>query len=189
MSGTALSSSDPLERALGGLGQVLAGLGILVGLGLWLVMLGHEATCACGDVRFWQGMPTPTDNSQQFSDWYSLIHSVFGMALFLAITRVKPSWSLGTVLVAAMGGSAIWEAIENTPAVIAIFHQSPDSYAGDSILNAFGDMVFVVVGFFLAERLPMAVTAALAVAAEITVAAVMGDGLILGALRLLGAPV
>jgi hypothetical protein len=189
MSRTAISSHDPLERAAGGLGQVLAGLGILAGLGLWLMLLGRDATCPCGDVRFWQGMPTPTDTSQQFADWYSLIHGVFGMALFLAIIWIKPRWSLGTALVAGMGGSAVWEAVENMPVVIAIFHQSPDSYAGDSILNAFGDMVFVVVGFFLAERLPLALTAALAVAAEITVAVVMGDGLILGSLRLLGVPV
>ena len=189
MSGTTIPSDDRLERSIGGIGQILSGLGILVALGLWLLLMGRDAVCTCGEIRFWQNTPTPIDNSQQFSDWYSLLHGVFGMALFLAIDRIKPFWSWGTKLVAAMGGSAVWEAVENMPFVIALFHNGPDSYAGDSLLNAFGDMVFVVVGFGLAARLPLVVTAVLVVAAELTVSLAMGDGLVLGSLRLLGAPV
>lgn len=189
MSGTTIPSEDHMARSIGSTGQVLAGLGILVVLGLWLVLMGRDAVCTCGEIRFWQNTPTSADNSQQFSDWYSLLHGVFGMALFLAIDRIKPSWSMGTKLVAAMGGSAIWEAVENMPIVIALFHAGPDSYAGDSILNAFGDMVFVIVGFALAARLPLWATAFLAVAAELIVSLAMHDGLVLGSLRLLGAPV
>ena len=189
MSGTTIPSNDHMARSIGGTGQILAGLGILVALGLWLVLMGRDAVCACGEVRFWQNTPTSADNSQQFSDWYSLLHGVFGMALFLAIARIKPLWSTGTRLVAAMGGSAVWEAVENMPPVIALFHAGPDSYAGDSLLNAFGDMVFVIIGFGLAARLPLWATAILAIAAEFTVSLAMHDGLILGTLRLLGAPV
>lgn len=189
MSGTTLPSEDRLERTIGSLGQVLVGLGILGALALWLVLMGRDLVCPCGAVEFWQNTPTTVDNSQQFSDWYSFLHGVFGMALFLVIHRIKPTWSWGTKLVTAMGGSAVWEAVENMPFVIALFEGGPDSYAGDSILNAFGDMAFVVVGFALASALPRWVTLLLAVFAEIAVSIAMHDGLILGTLRLIGAPV
>lgn len=126
--------------------------------------------------------------SQQFADWYSLLHLVFGFALFLFLDWMKPAWSTGQKLVLAVASSVVWEIVENLPPVIALFGNAPGAppYAGDSVLNAVADTLFVGAGFLLASRLPALVVLSLAAGLELLVLAVAGDGYILGSLRLVG---
>lgn len=170
---------------------LLAGaLGVVAALVAWLHLVGRSFLCTCGTVRFWQGELTPAENSQQFADWYSVLHVIFGIGLFLMVRRKRPHWSMGQKLLVVVASSAVWEAIENMPAVIALFQEPSEAlgYHGDSILNSLGDTLFVVAGSSLAAALPLWATLFLALAGELAVTVAINDGLILGTLRLFGAP-
>ncbi|WP_062215178.1 DUF2585 family protein [Aureimonas sp. AU20] len=169
-------------------GQVMVGLGILAAMAAWLAWMDRPLTCPCGTVALWDGDPHSPGASQQFADWYSALHVMYGIGLYAFIRRMAPRWPLSWMFLAALASSAIWEAMENTPAMIALFGDAPGtpSYEGDSILNAFGDTLFVVLGFFAARGLPVPATLFLALALEGAVAFTIGDGFILGSLRLLG---
>ncbi|MBC8129126.1 MAG: DUF2585 family protein [Rhizobiaceae bacterium] len=168
--------------------QGLIGLGIFLTMIAGLVFMGRPLICPCGIVSFWQGPLTQAENSQQFSDWYSLLHAVFGAGLYAFVTLLRPIWKTSEKLLAALLGSALWEGMENTPFLIGLFSDSPNApdYFGDTILNATGDTLFVLLGFSIAARLPLPATLALAVFAEVAVTLAVDDGLVLGSLRLLG---
>ena len=164
---------------------------VVLALVFWLLALGRSLTCPCGEVLIWQGEMTPAHNSQQFSDWYSALHAVFGMGLYALIQRKQPRWRFGWKMLATVAGSATWEAVENVPFVIALFNAPSDPlrYTGDSVLNSLGDTLFVALGFFLAARLPAWLAALLALSAELAATLAINDGLILGTLRILAVPV
>ena len=61
--------------------RCLAALGMVAAMAALLLVMGRDPTCPCGVVRLWQSGLDPLENSQQFADWYSLLHVVFGMAL------------------------------------------------------------------------------------------------------------
>ncbi len=166
--------------------SLFAGTLVFLGLILWLRILGRPWICPCGSVEIWQGALTEAENSQQFSDWYSGLHVIFGMALFGFVAVMAPRWPLAKRAVLAVLSSAAWEAMENTPLLIATFSRSPNSpdYFGDSILNASGDTLFVLAGFFIAAKLPAWATLVLAVALDLTIELVIGDGFVLGTLKL-----
>ena len=168
----------------------LAIVAVNVALLLWLLALGRDFGSAGSLKAFWSGALGPGENSRHFTDWYSLLHVIFGMALFVATDRIKPRWPLSWKLFVAIGGSASWEAIENTPLIITLFTDAgtPGAYAGDSIVNSLGDMLSVALGFAYAASVPFWATAALALALELTVSLTIHDGLILGTLRLFGFP-
>lgn len=178
----------PPRRGPGGALAVAGALAVVALLVLWLHLVGRSFLCSCGDVRFWQGELTPRENSQQFSDWYSALHVVFGIGLFAFVHRMRPRWALARKLLVVIASSAVWEAIENMPFVIALFQEPSDAlrYHGDSILNSLGDTVFVLFGAVLAAVLPPWTTLLVALAAELTVSLAINDGLILGTLRLIG---
>ena len=168
--------------------QVLAGLGILAAMALVLDLLGRPLVCECGTIVLWDGDPYSPGASQQFADWYSALHVMFGIGLFVFLHRMRPGWPLSWKFLAALASSAVWEAMENMPVVIALFGnaEGAPSYSGDSILNAFGDTVFVVLGFLGARLLPPTGIVAALVMLEILVAVAIRDGFVLGSLRLLG---
>jgi len=168
--------------------QVAVGVAILVAMALVLDLLGRPLVCECGTVAWWDGDPYSPGASQQFADWYSALHVMFGMGLFVFLHRMRPHWPTTWKLLATIASSAVWEAMENMPFVIAIFGNAAGapSYSGDSILNATGDTVFVVAGFFLSRFLPTGGTVAALVVLEIAVAIAIRDGFVLGSLRLLG---
>lgn len=171
--------------------QLLVAASILSLLVLWLTALGRPFLCPCGTVSLWVGDVRSSQASQQFSDWYALLHLVFGLGLFVFLDWMKPNWSTGQKLLVAIASSAAWEAVENLPFVIALFGQAEGAppYEGDSVLNAVADTAFVVAGFFVASALPLAAVIAVATALEILVWRMAGDGYALGTLRLIGVPV
>ncbi len=61
-------------------------------------------------------------------------------------------------------------------------------YAGDSIINSVFDLVWMILGFFLASRLPWKVTLAVALIFEVFTAYMIRDNLALNILMLV-APV
>lgn len=170
---------------------MLVGAAIVLVMAAALDLMGRPLVCDCGPIRLWDGDPHSPGSSQQFADWYSALHVVYGIGLFLALQRARPHWPTSWLFLTALASSAVWEVMENTPWIIAMFGSAvgaPD-YHGDSVLNALGDTVFVALGFGAARTLPLKGTIALVLVLELAIALAIRDGFVLGTLRLVGVPV
>ncbi|MBO1073472.1 DUF2585 family protein [Roseomonas marmotae] len=153
----------------------------------WVVMLamGRQPLAPDGSIRLW-GRLGP-GNSQQFLDWYSLLHIIYGIGWAGILWLTSRHWPRGWLLVVALMAAAGWEMAENTPFVILRYGSTgaDPGYAGDSLVNATGDMLCVLAGFLLATRLGLWRGVLLAVGLELLVTFMIRDGLVLGSIMLL----
>ncbi len=168
---------------------VVASIALLLLAGAILLAMGRIPICKCGYVKAWHGIVFSSENSQHLSDWYTFSHIIHGFAfylLFWAIGR-RFGWPLGLRLVLAIVLESAWEIFENTPLVINRYRSVTIAldYYGDSVLNSLADIAAMVVGFFLAARLPVAVVVALTIAMELFVAYWIRDNLTLNIIQLI----
>lgn len=170
--------------------SLILALGIAVAMALILLVMGRLPICKCGTVKLWHGVVTSSENSQHIWDWYTFSHIIHGFlfyGLFWSLRRITGlPISLGLAFVAAVLLEAGWEIAENTDAVIQRYREATISldYFGDSVLNSMSDLAAMAFGFFLAGRLPLAVTIVLALAMEVTVATIIRDNLLLNIVML-----
>jgi hypothetical protein len=89
--------------------------------------------------------------------------------------------------VLAVALEASWEVVENTDFIINHYREMTISldYYGDSVINSVSDILVMVLGFFMAARLPVWFTVAIAVALELFVGAMIRDNLTLNVLMFL----
>src|SRR5262249_24971152 len=98
---------------------LVIGLAIIViaeGIVYWM---GHPIFCKCGTIKFWYGLKSGPEQSQQFTDWYTYSHILHGIILYwlLAIVaRGRLSVAARFVIAALIEGA--WEVFENTPFII-----------------------------------------------------------------------
>ena len=187
---TDLRAAPPLPPIRAAQPAVAACLGILLvngAVALWLLLLGRGLLPGSVPLQWWSGSTLSAHNSQHLTDYYSLLHAMSGAALFFAARALRPAWSPHRRLLLAMACSGLWEVIENTPGVIALFNDPAGLhvYGGDSIVNALSDTAFVALGFVAAHRMPRRVIIAAGVLAEIGVAVVIHDGFVLGTARII----
>lgn len=162
---------------------------VLIAFAVILHFMGQIWICKCGYVKLWHGVTFSSENSQHVSDWYTFSHVIHGFVFYWIawIIGKKRGWSLGLMLVLAILAEVAWEIFENTDMVINRYREVTISldYYGDSIINSFFDVLFMILGFLLAYRLPVWVTVSLTIAMEIFVGYHIRDNLTLNVIQLI----
>lgn len=150
--------------------------------------MGRLPFCKCGIIRLWAGDIWSDQNSQQFLDPYSFTHILHGVIFYallwlIAGKRLPP----GARLVVAVVLECSWEMLENSNFIIQRYRTATISlgYYGDSVLNSMGDICSMVLGFFLAYKLPVRVTAVGAVLLDVLLLFWIHDSLALNILMLI----
>lgn len=125
--------------------------------------------------------------SQQFFDWYTLSHIIHGFLFYFALWLVARRQSMGLRILIALVVEAGWEILENTPWIIDRYRDVTVSgdYVGDTILNSMCDILAMLVGFFIAARLPTWLTIVIAIVLEVLAAWVIRDNLALNVIMLI----
>ena len=178
-----MSAPSPRRDA----GLVIAGIVIVAIAAVILHLLGHPWICKCGYVRLWWGEAVSAENSQHLTDWYTPTHIIHGLIFYFLLWLVARRLPVGTRAFIALLVEAGWEVLENTPMIIDRYREQTVSlgYFGDSVINSMSDIIAMLVGFYLAWRMPVWASIALAIAIEIVLALVIRDNLTLNVLMLI----
>lgn len=159
---------------------------IVVATALILLAMGRTPFCQCGHVDLW-GTINTNEGSQQVFDWYTPSHLLHGILFYGALWLVARRLDVGWRLVIATLVEVAWEIVENTDAVIQRYREVTISldYYGDSVLNSVADIVAMLVGFWLAARLPVWASVAIVIGFEVLTTYLIRDGLALNIIMLL----
>ncbi len=151
-----------------------------------LYTMGQPLICKCGYVKLWHGVVVSSENSQHLTDWYTPSHIIHGILFFGLFTLILRKASINVRLTLALILECAWEIVENTDMVINRYREATIAldYFGDSVINSSADILAMVVGFFLAARLPVWASVAIIVVFEATTTWLIRDGLALNILML-----
>lgn len=165
----------------------LVTVSVVVLAAVWLLAVGREPWCKCGYVKLWHGQTHSSENSQHLGDWYTPSHLLHGILFYWALSGLRGRLSFGWRLAIATLIEAAWEVVENSDAIIERYRAVTISldYYGDSVVNSVADIVMMIVGFWLASKLPVRASIAIVIGFEVLTLWLIRDGLGLNILMLL----
>lgn len=173
-----------MNRAV--LNSLLLVVGFIGATAIILYTMGQPLICKCGYVKLWHGVVVSSENSQHLSDWYTPSHIIHGILFFGLFSLILKKASFNMRLALSLVVECAWEILENTDMVINRYRDSTISldYFGDSVINSSADIFAMVVGFFLASRLPVWASVAIIILFESVTTWLIRDGLALNILML-----
>jgi Protein of unknown function (DUF2585) len=171
----------------------------LLSLVLWaycafiLYAMQRPWICECVTVKLWHGVVQSAENSQHLADWYTFSHIIHGLIFYAGAHLLWRRWNLFDgaptrwALPIAVALEASWEVLENSPVIIERYRSVTASfgYSGDSIVNSMADIGWMILGFWLASRLPWKASVAMVIAFELLTLAIIRDNLTLNVLMLI----
>lgn len=165
----------------------LTGFALLGFTAIILLAMGRIPICECGYVRLWTPAADLAGSSQHVADWYTPSHIIHGFLFYLALWLLFRSRPVGERALGAMVIEAAWEVVENSPWIIDRYREATIAvgYTGDSVLNSFFDILWMLSGFWFAWRLPVWLTVATAIAFELVALWVIRDNLALNVIMLI----
>lgn len=143
------------RRLYSGYWPIVAIAGAFILSAIFLRVEGRLWICACGSVHVWSGQICSADNSQHFLDPYSFTHLLHGFLFFWLIALLFSRLRRGWQVVLAVVFEVAWELFENTNFIIDRYRSETAAlgYAGDSVVNSFGDTICCLAGFLVARQL------------------------------------
>lgn len=166
---------------------ILLTIATLVTVAAAEIAMGRLLLGPDGRFGWWESDIWSSACSQRVADAYSFSHLEHGMMMFgflwLIARRVPVQWRF----LAALLVECAWEVAENSSFIIDRYRAATISvgYQGDSVLNSFCDALFMMLGFFIASRIPVRATVALVVFFEVACLVLVRDNLTLNVIMLL----
>lgn len=165
----------------------VAAIAIVAAVAAIELAMGRVVMCRCGDIKLWHGVVKSAENSQHITDWYTFSHVLHGIGFYALLWVAARRTSIGARFLAAVALEGAWEVLENTPFIIDRYRSATIAldYYGDSVVNSVSDILAMMVGFWLARRLPPWASVVVVAAVEVFLVVMIRDNLTLNILMLL----